>query len=107
MRVSDKRLELRSEPTDLFVFDFVSTRYCAPAQTSVVLRSTGGEVSGIAQWIALDLDEVTRYENRPGLAVQSAWFPLFYPLPQSIHTTTGQEIRMFGAHDREKLLFWA
>jgi type II protein arginine methyltransferase len=69
--VGDGQLTLRSDPADLFVFDLASGRYCAPAQASFSCRSAGGEVNGIVQWIALELDEVTHYENRPGVAVKS------------------------------------
>jgi hypothetical protein len=106
IRAGNERLTLRSDPADLFVFDFASARYCAPSQTSVTCRSTGGEVNGIAQWIALRLDEVTHYENRPGVTVKSAWYTLFHTFTQSVPTVPGQELRICGAHDREQLTIW-
>jgi hypothetical protein len=86
--------------------DLASARYCAPSQASVACRSAGGEVNGIVQWIALEVDEVTHYENRPGVAVESAWVAMFYSFPQAIDTVPGQEFRIYGAHDREKLTLW-
>ena len=87
-------------------FDLASARYCAPAQASVACRSTGGDVNGIAQWIALELDEVTHYENRPGVAVKSNWAAVFHAFQHSIHTVPGQELRIYGADDREQLTIW-
>jgi hypothetical protein len=107
IRVGHERLSLRSEPADLFVFDFASARYCAPAQTSVVCRSAGGDVNGIAQWIALELDDVTHYENRPAPGATSCWAVLFYPFSETVQTMSGQDIRIFGSHNRETLTIWA
>jgi predicted nicotinamide N-methyase len=107
IRVGHERLSLRSEAADLFVFDFASARYCAPARASLVCRSAGGKVNGIAQWIALELDEITHYENRPTPGATSCWAVLFYPFTQPLDTIAGQEFRIFGSHDRRSLTIWA
>jgi len=104
--VGEEKLALRGDPGDLFVFDLASSRYCAPAEASVACRSAGGEVNGIVQWIALELDEVTHYENRPGVAVKSAWAAVFHAFQHSIQTAPGQELRICGAHDRNNLTIW-
>jgi hypothetical protein len=106
IRVGDGRLTVRSDPADLFVFNLASAQYCAPAQASVACRSAGREVNGVVQWIALELDETTHYENRPGLAVKSNWAALFSSFEHSIDTVPGQELRIYGAHDRENLTIW-
>jgi hypothetical protein len=106
--VGHKQLSLRSDAAALFVFDFASARYCAPAKVSLVRRSAGGEVNGIAQWIALELDDVTHYENCPAPGAGfSCWAVLFYPFAQAVHTVPGQEFRIFGTHDRRSLTVWA
>jgi type II protein arginine methyltransferase len=107
IRVGHERLSLRSEAADLFVFDFESAQYCVPAQSSRLCRSAGGPVNGIAQWIALQLDDVTRYENRPAPGANSCWAALFYPFPATVDTVAGQQIRIFGSHDRQSLTIWA
>lgn len=107
IEVGEARLTLHSEAADLFTFDFASGDYCAPARTSVVCHSTGGRVSGIAQWMALQLDAETGYENRPEPGAISCWAVLFYPLPQPIDTVPGQPFRIFGAHDRYRPAIWA
>jgi hypothetical protein len=105
--IGGERLTLRSDPADLFVFDLASPQYCAPSQTSVTCRSAGGEVNGIAQWIVLELDEVTHYENRPGVAMKSAWAVVFHAFQHSIQTVPGQQLRRCGAHDRNNLTLWS
>jgi hypothetical protein len=107
IRVGHERLSLRSEAADLFVFDFASAQYCAPSQASLVCRSTGGDVNGIAQWISLEFDEVTHYENRPTPGATSCWAALFYPFTETLQTVPGQEFRVFGSHDRRSLTIWA
>lgn len=104
--VGNQRLSLRSEATDLFVFDFASPQYCPPERAVSSHRSVGGPVNGIAQWIALELDEVTRYENRPAPGANSCWTALFYPFAASIDTVPGQELPIFGSHDRQVLTIW-
>jgi hypothetical protein len=106
MNSRDKRLQLRSDASDLFSFDFGSSEYRAPAQASVAGISTGGRVNGVAQWIALEMDEVGTYENRPGSGIDSCWAVLFYPLARTIDTAPGQEIRVSGFHDRRDVYVW-
>jgi len=105
IQVGDERLTLRSDTADLFSFDFASA-YCPPAEASVDLVSNGGEINGVAQWIALTLDEATHYEVRPAAGAFSAWLVLFYPFAQEIGTVPGEKIKVYGAHDREHLTIW-
>jgi type II protein arginine methyltransferase len=107
IRFSDPELTLRGEAADLFVFDFASAQYCAPAETSLELVSAGGVVNGVVQWIALTLDEATRYENRPGSGKKSTWITPFRSFARAVQTVPGEKIRIFGAHDRERLTIWA
>ena len=104
--VGHDRLKLRSEATDLFVFDFGVSQFCAPACASVACVATGGRVNGIAQWIALEMDEETRFENRPAPGAVSCWSVLFHPLPDPIDASSGQKIRVFGSHDRHQISIW-
>jgi hypothetical protein len=105
--VGSTGLTLRGDPADLFVFDLASARYCPPAQTSVELVSAGGEVNAVVQWIAFMLDEATHYENRPAPGRISAWAAMLHPLTAAVQTVPGQKIRIFGAHDRQRVTIWA
>jgi hypothetical protein len=90
------------DAADLFAFDFGTSKFCAPAHASVTCVATGGRVNGIAQWIALEMDEDTRNENRPAAGSTSCWAALFHPLLYPIDASSGQEIRVFGSHDRHR-----
>jgi hypothetical protein len=81
-------------------------RFCAPARASAACVAEGPRVNGIAQWIALEMDKDTLYENRPALGATSCWAVLFHPLPHPIDVSPGQEIRIFGSHDRHHVSIW-
>jgi type II protein arginine methyltransferase len=107
IRSDHERLKLRGEAADLFVFDFSVGQFYAPARACAACVATGGRVNGIAQWIALDMDGHTRYENRPAPdATFSCWAVMFRPLPHTIDTSPEQEIHVFGSHDRHQVSIW-
>jgi len=89
--VGDELLTLHSDAADLFSFDFTSTKHLPAAETSLDCVSTGGEINGVAQWIALTLDETAHYENRPTPGKKySAWAVQFYRFARPIQTISGQ-----------------
>jgi type III protein arginine methyltransferase len=104
--VGTDRLSLCSEPADLFAFDFRSGGPFPAASANVVLTAHGGPVNGIAQWIALEMDENDRYENRPCPGSESAWAVRFTPLSRSRGWAPGTTVAVHGAHDRVSLRIW-
>jgi type II protein arginine methyltransferase len=104
---SDTRLRLLSEPVDLFDFDFQSGGPFPAATASKTLISTGGEANGIAQWIALQMDEEEWYENDPSPGASSAWSVIFWPFKTPRDCPAGMDIKVFGSHDRHRLRIWA
>lgn len=107
MSYEKERFVLRGEPADLFYFDFESGGPFPERHTSAVLTATGGIVNGIAQWMRLDLDEESRYENRPPIYRTAALGPLFHPLVQPVELESGDTLTVYGAHDRVTLNIWA
>jgi type II protein arginine methyltransferase len=103
--VGSDRIELRSEPSDLFDFDFGSGSFCTPARATTRVRAAGGRVNGVAQWIALDMDDDTQYENRPMPGATSCWDMMFHAVPM-IDTAPGQAMTIAGSHDRHNLAIW-
>jgi protein arginine N-methyltransferase 7 len=101
------RLVLRSEPADLFTFDFQSGGPFPEGRAAVTLRSPGGPVNGIVQWIHLALDESTFYENRPRAGAVSAWAVLLYPLKPPLQAQPDVPVNVHGMHDRHSLHVWA
>jgi predicted nicotinamide N-methyase len=105
--VGNARLTLRSNPGDLFEFGFQSGGPFPGRHASVVLSAQGGYANGIAQWIALEMDDEDRYENCPVPGATSCWAILFHPFAQGINCATGQKIVVHGRHDRHDVRIWA
>jgi hypothetical protein len=101
------RLRLRSEPTDLFSFDFAAGGPFPEGQSQLTLVAQGRRVNGLAQWIALDMDDQGRYENHPEPGANSSWMAVFYPFEREIQTTPGQRVTIHARHDRGGLRIWA
>src|SRR5262245_45061497 len=101
------RLALRSQPSDLFHFDFRSGGPFPEQRSMTPLSSTGGLVTGIAQWIQIWLVDNERYESFSSSATVSAYGVLFYPLTRSIEMEPGRRLTVHGAHDRASLRVWA
>jgi predicted nicotinamide N-methyase len=104
--VGGSRLTLRSEPADLFVFDFAGGGPYPEQQAGVTLAALGGRVNGIAQWIALDLDAEGRYENLPEPGAVSSWMANFHPFERELQPQTGERFTVHGRHDRKSLRLW-
>ena len=103
---SSPHLVLRSDPQDLFKFDFHSGGPWEEMSMRVQADSYGGNVNGIAQWIALDMDACGRYENRPGMATSSCWAVMFHHFSRGLSTDPDQPVGICGRHDRVGLRIW-
>jgi hypothetical protein len=103
--VGSRAIDLRSDAADLFRFDF-AFRTPPPTRATVTLRSEGGTINAIVQWIALELDGEGRYENRPDPGAVSNWAPIVTPLPVPIETVPGQIVHIHGAQNGTALTIW-
>ena len=103
----DARLTLLSPPVDLFDFDFQSGGPFPAATAAATLTSNGGRAHGVAQWIALQMDESGWYENDPVPGTSSAWAVMFWPFPAQRYCPRGTAVEVRGRHDRHHLWIWA
>jgi SAM-dependent methyltransferase len=103
----DTRLTLMSVPVDLFDFDFQSGGPFPAATAAKTLTSSGGRANGLAQWIALQMDESGWYENDPVPGTSSAWAVMFWPFPAPRDCAPGTAVEICGSHDRHRLSIWA
>jgi type II protein arginine methyltransferase len=97
------KLALRSAALDLFRFDFQAGRDFAEERICVEAEAAGGPVNGIAQWIRLQLDADTFYENAPGNGA-SHWSVLFHPFDEEIDPPARTPISIHGWHGDGRLL---
>jgi hypothetical protein len=107
IHIGSASLILRSDAVDLFAFDFTSGGPFPETYAEKTLAAQGGSVTGIAQWIALDMDDEGRFENRPEPGTHSSWWMVFYPFECPLATVAGQRLRICGRHDRGALRVWA
>lgn len=105
-KVGDDRLSLRSDPADLFAFDLTRGDSFRGGGASLSLTAKGGPANGVVQWIRLELDEETVYENQPGPGATSAWNVHFHPLPDGKTVEVGGQHVVNAAHDGERVHFW-
>jgi SAM-dependent methyltransferase len=101
----EARAVLRSEPADLFRFDFRSGGPFPEARATVRLATSGGPINGIAQWVYLEIDEQGRHEFPA--EKNSALGATFYPLMQPIEMAAGDTLTVYGSHDTQSLHVWA
>lgn len=106
LSAGNEKLELRSEPADLFAFDFGSGGPFTNHRASVDLTSAGGTINGIAQWIWLRMDSEGTYENRPAPGASSCWGVMFQPLPAALDTRPGDKLTVQGGRDRTSIWLW-
>lgn len=104
--IGASRLTLRSDPADLFSFDFASGGPFPETRSEATLVAQGRRINGIAQWIALDMDSTGVYENRPEPGADSSWWSVFHPFEEPLIATPGQSITVHARHDRGALRVW-
>lgn len=100
-------LRLLSQPADLFDFDFQSGGPFPPLSRTAKVTSRGGPANGVAQWIALQMDEEVCYENDPMPEAKSTWGIVFWPFSAPRHCSPGTTVEISGSHDRRNLWVWA
>ena len=103
---NDPTIALRSDPVDLFSWDFASGGPFGPGRTDTVLTVRDGEANGVIQWIHIDLVEGVSYENPPAPGPNSSWACLFYPFACG-PMPEGTTMRVHGAHSLIAMRIWA
>lgn len=92
-----------SEPLAALSFDFRRTRY--PHEHRLVdVKATGsGLCLGVVQWLRIDLDEVTRFENHPNTPPElpSGWLHSLYTFAPPVQVEAGQTVRLIAGHSRQ------
>lgn len=101
-----RHLHLRSAARPLFVFDFTSGEAPAEGRRTLTLESGGGRVTGVVQWIALQLTDSVAFENAPGPGRWSHWPSVVYPFDSALETSPGDEVRIEAWHDALRLRIW-
>ena len=97
--------KILSDDFELFRFELKSTSFPMGGRPLTVIATQTGVCAGLVQWIRLELDEHTRYENRPSPQCQSPshWEHLLYRFPKLLPVKPGDVIRLMARHDRTQI----
>ena len=78
-----------------------SGHFPAERRTITVTASRAGRCVGVAQWLRLDLDAETTYENRPRTGMgPSGWMHVIYRFKESIDLRAGDQVCLVAGHNR-------
>ncbi|MEL7446755.1 MAG: 50S ribosomal protein L11 methyltransferase [Pseudomonadota bacterium] len=103
---SDKRITLRSTPTTLFEFSFEGGALPpSHRRERRTVASSGGMVSGVAQWIKLRLAPGVAYENAPGGGRDLHWSINLTPIAP-VESANGAQFEIGGWYSGSAFAAW-
>jgi type II protein arginine methyltransferase len=103
--VDSASITVRSDATDLFALDFAHGPWRGERR-EIAVTSHGGGVSGVVQWIALDLDDQEGYENHPGPGAASCWGAIFWPFARPVVSAPGESFTIGACHEGNRVRIW-
>ena len=98
----DIELTPMSMPVDAFRFDFMNQdSYPAEDKILELTATTEGLCYGVVQWIRIELDTTTTWENPPtDIRSTTAWQRTIYRFDQPMPLTKGMIVKIAASHDR-------
>jgi type II protein arginine methyltransferase len=86
-------------------FDFRQREFPMASQQRRVEASLSGACAGIVQWLRLELDEQTRYENRPSPDAEFSghWAHVLHRFPRLLPVKAGEAVPIMFRHDRSQI----
>jgi len=96
--------DVMSEDFEIFAFDLAGAAFPAERRTRAVVASAQGRCVGVAQWLRLELDAETEYDNRPTpSAGANGWMHVLYRFGNPLELTPGQTVRLLCSHNRSAM----
>jgi type II protein arginine methyltransferase len=97
--------DVLSADFELFSFDLREKLFGIDSRTLDIPVTRSGSAAAVVQWIHLDLDGVSKYENRPssGSEAESHWTHILYRFPRPVPVRAGESMRLSVGHDREQI----
>lgn len=99
---NDLDIEMLSDPVAAFAFDFEQDNsFPAQSRTLEITAKAAGRCYGIIQWIRLQMDKDTLFENHPAERTPvSNWQQCAYVFDRPVDLKRGQVVVISAAHDR-------
>ena len=94
-----------SSDIELLRFDFKERSFPMGRRRMAVTATASGACAGIVQWIRLELDSETAYDNRPvpGAPFNGHWAHVVHRFPRLVHVTAGDVVPLVVRHDRSQV----
>ncbi len=94
-----------SDDTELMRFDLNERRFPAGGMPLALKATHPGVCIGVAQWIRLELDAQTRYENRPSQDADynGHWTQIVHRFSRRVAVSPGDMVPILFRHDRTQI----
>jgi type II protein arginine methyltransferase len=93
--------DVLSDDIPLFHFDLTQPRFAPERRVIEVTVRQAGRCVGVAQWLKLELDAETGYDNRPHAdAGANGWMHVLYRFPAPLDVVPGTVVRLLASHNR-------
>jgi type II protein arginine methyltransferase len=93
--------EIMSDDFEIFSFDLTLSSFLAERKLVTVTATSSGRCVAVAQWLRLDLDSQTTYENRPHKnAAANGWMHVLYRFREPLDLEVGQTVQLVCSHNR-------
>ena len=104
--MNDIRHDVLSTGFELFRFDLRSREFPMGSYSLKIPVTRTGIAAAVVQWIDLDLDGISRYENWPSShsRAENHWTQILYRFPQVFAVTAGDNVGLAVGHNRRQ--FW-
>jgi type II protein arginine methyltransferase len=93
--------DVLSDDFEIFRFDLTRTWFAPERRVLEVPVRAAGNCIGVAQWLSLQLDRETAYDNRPRPgAGANGWMHVLYRFREPIAVEPGAVLRLLASHNR-------
>jgi protein arginine N-methyltransferase 7 len=107
LSIGDPGIDLISEDQQVFRFDFSASTFPLHERNDIFLKaSKDATVTGLVQWIRLELDGETILEAKPEPGAFFFSNPRFYPFSRPLHVKAGDIVKVHAEHDQQNLSLW-
>lgn len=96
--------DVLSDDFEIFSFDLMQSYFPPERREIAITVRASGRCVGVAQWLRLDLDAETTYENRPKeSAGANGWMHVVHRFPEPIELNAGDRVWLIASHTRTNM----
>lgn len=96
--------DILSDDFEILSFDLMQSYFPPERREIAATVRVSGRCVGVAQWLRLDLDSETTYENRPEAnAGANGWMHVIHRFPEPIELLAGDQVRLIASHTRTNM----